>query len=763
MKKHLLLVAWVLSLATATFAQTTITVPWNTDLRNINPQAWGINVPTFYDPARSTNTSFMADIQTLTSKKPLIRLWDISIYDTTWGWINSDGTWNATKIKQAVQNLKNAGYQVIITIPGPVDGDLSTAAKRTTFANFCASLVQIVNIDGACAVKYWEIGNEIEEDITATQFSDVINKASVAMKLKDNTIKVGGIATSWINNDYILDVVDGSLSNIDFVSAHMYPGPWGNGNNADVLGRYDDAQNEALKIADLKADLATLSPSKYIPIFIDEYNVATDDSELNFNNKGGVFDALFATNCVHNGADITNFWEMAGEDTWFSLIKPDYTMYPIANYVTLLNNFFYGQEAHSASSGNKSIIDMFAAKSTAGTTTTYALMLINRTASTQTVKLVYNGLSFTPSTLSEYKITSSGYTGPATVNWTGIKDGLSMPASSIFVYVLTYDTSTPPAAPTGLTATAGNTQISLAWTASSGASTYNVYRGTTAGGESTTPIATGITSTTYVNTGLTNGTTYYYKVKAVNSAGTSGYSNEASATPSGGGSLITVDDKTTGWTWSGWSQYNDPSCYGGTAHGNSTNNSYGQYTFTGTAVNVYAWKGPDGGSLKIYIDGTLQGTYSLVNAGGDIYNQLIFAKTGLSNASHTIKIQAGNTSWAMVDYITYQSGGSMMMLAAPAPATQANEVTLDEGETSFEVYPNPFVNKITVTIPKDAGPGVIEIRNQYGQTVHSIPFDESANGKALELRPEGVTTGTYVIRVKTSQGNYVRRIIKSDR
>ena len=96
---------------------------------------------------------------------------------------------------------------------------------------------------------------------------------------------------------------------------------------------------------------------------------------------------------------------------------------------------------------------------------------------------------------------------------------------------LTTATVTVPAAPTSLTATSRNAQISLSWTASTGAASYSVYRGTTAGGESTTAIATGIATTTYTNTGLTNGTAYFYKVKATNTAGTSGYSNEASATP----------------------------------------------------------------------------------------------------------------------------------------------------------------------------------------------------------------------------------------
>jgi subtilase family serine protease len=88
-----------------------------------------------------------------------------------------------------------------------------------------------------------------------------------------------------------------------------------------------------------------------------------------------------------------------------------------------------------------------------------------------------------------------------------------------------------PTAPSSLTATAGNGQVSLSWQGSTGASSYNVYQGTTAGGESSTPVQTDVVGTSVIITGLSNGTTYYFKVAGVNTAGTGAFSNEASATP----------------------------------------------------------------------------------------------------------------------------------------------------------------------------------------------------------------------------------------
>eukprot|EP01113_Clastostelium_recurvatum_P009919 TRINITY_DN14840_c0_g1_i2.p1 TRINITY_DN14840_c0_g1~~TRINITY_DN14840_c0_g1_i2.p1 ORF type:complete len:816 (-),score=-14.65 TRINITY_DN14840_c0_g1_i2:149-2596(-) len=89
---------------------------------------------------------------------------------------------------------------------------------------------------------------------------------------------------------------------------------------------------------------------------------------------------------------------------------------------------------------------------------------------------------------------------------------------------------TTPAAPTALTATAGNAQVNLTWTASAGATGYNVKRATSAAGPFTT-IAANVSGTSFANTGLINGTTYHYVVTAVNTAGESVNSAAASATP----------------------------------------------------------------------------------------------------------------------------------------------------------------------------------------------------------------------------------------
>jgi hypothetical protein len=141
-----------------------------------------------------------------------------------------------------------------------------------------------------------------------------------------------------------------------------------------------------------------------------------------------------------------------------------------------------------------------------------------------------------------------------------------------------------PAAPTNVTATPGNGQVTLSWSASSGASSYNVKRSTTNGGPYTTIASP--TTTGYTNTGLTNGTTYYYVVSAVNTSGESANSSQVSATPTSGTTAINYS---SGFTSTGL-QLNGKAMLNGTRLRLTDGGSdEAASAFFGTAVNVQSF------------------------------------------------------------------------------------------------------------------------------------------------------------------------------
>jgi chitodextrinase len=96
--------------------------------------------------------------------------------------------------------------------------------------------------------------------------------------------------------------------------------------------------------------------------------------------------------------------------------------------------------------------------------------------------------------------------------------------------VASRDTSAP-TSPTGLTATAGDASVQLAWTKATdnvGVTAYRVFRG------GIQVASVNASTLSYTDTGLMNGTTYSYTAVAVDAAGNvSSPSNTATATPAG--------------------------------------------------------------------------------------------------------------------------------------------------------------------------------------------------------------------------------------
>ncbi len=145
-------------------------------------------------------------------------------------------------------------------------------------------------------------------------------------------------------------------------------------------------------------------------------------------------------------------------------------------------------------------------------------------------------------TSSPYSVEFSAGTGSHTFTAKATDNNSSPLAATSSGSTITVNSTPPPASttlavPTGLTAVAGNGQVSLKWNAVNGATNYTVRWGTggnytnysNSNGEQYSP-----TTSAYTVTGLTNGTTYNFSIRAKDSSGklvSSNYSAGVNAAP----------------------------------------------------------------------------------------------------------------------------------------------------------------------------------------------------------------------------------------
>lgn len=151
-----------------------------------------------------------------------------------------------------------------------------------------------------------------------------------------------------------------------------------------------------------------------------------------------------------------------------------------------------------------------------------------------------------------------------------------------------------------------------------------------------------------------------------------------------------ADDADSGVVYSGtWNSVSDdPVYYRKTCRYGNTTNGYFQYTFKGTQVEWFGLKNVDLGKADVYIDGVLA-------AGGiDCYSttrmsQLLFKKTGLTNASHIVKVvvtgqknSASSGTYLVHDYFAYTAGSTMVDDAA-AGVTYSGTWNTDNTSTYY--------------------------------------------------------------------------------
>ena len=207
-------------------------------------------------------------------------------------------------------------------------------------------------------------------------------------------------------------------------------------------------------------------------------------------------------------------------------------------------------------------------------------------------------------------------------------------------------TTQPPAAPSNLTATAASSaQINLAWTDNASNETgFAIDRATNStfgSGLVTSTVGAGVTS--FQATGLAASTTYYFRVRATNSAGGSANSNTASATTQASGSTATTIQAEAGAVGGGTVIE--------TTNGGFNGTGYANFTTTGGSLqfsNVNGGSASGSHTIAIrFANGTTSSRTGRVLINGVAQN-ISFAPTGgwttWNTQNVTVTLNAGTTN-----------------------------------------------------------------------------------------------------------------------
>jgi len=265
---------------------------------------------------------------------------------------------------------------------------------------------------------------------------------------------------------------------------------------------------------------------------------------------------------------------------------------------------------------------------------------------TNTASLVYIGLA----------LTSHNTSSLATATF----DNVSVPG---------WTNSVAPSAPASLTASAGNAKAVLTWTASSGATSYNVKRSTTSGGPYST-IASSVTGTSYTDTGLTNGAAWFYVVSAVNASGESVNSPQATAQPQVVAPLgVAATPVSTNQIQVSWTAFNSSATY--TVKRSTVSGGPYATIATGVAATSYLDSGLASGMVYYYVVSAVVSGVETPNSDpaaaitpmpviGNLLHRYPLTESGGASFADA----AGGQAWAGTVYNSATLSGGRLVLAS---------------------------------------------------------------------------------------------------
>jgi len=470
--------------------------------------------------------------------------------------VNFPGWWYDTLQDDTPYDEENQNYQI----------------AHQKAVNAAVAWVQDQTSRPVCA-QYWEIGNEIGgpwevgwfEGISGTYYGDRFADFYLAMKAVNPSIKIGACAEpkhelqpwGWYVGYWTYDtLVAAAAKNAvpDFLIIHAYPGsgqpasynPTLLSTDIDDIGVFTSSLNSIVQNA-LGAQYVG-----QIRYGMTEWDAGGHDS---YNRVSCYVNALFHAQYILEMA--RHNWDLS--NPWIPEYRADFRVYPVW-YVNPMLIHHFGRHMVQASSSNTPLVRAYAAKDDQGNLTIFVFN--NSPSSDITANIQITGFSAGQSGQQwllepDGAVISGGITvqdkDDIRINGVLHPDPLAapsyapqafrsgntfqipLPASGMMLMKIPPPNSdtTPPAAPTGLTAVLNGINIRLDWNDNTEPDLrgYHIYRSTTFGSGYRRLNAAVLTESGYLDTAVASGQTYYYVVRAVDTLwNESDVSSQASAT-----------------------------------------------------------------------------------------------------------------------------------------------------------------------------------------------------------------------------------------
>ncbi len=385
------LLIYILIASSMCFAQIETTVYWHAPISGTNTGLLGLNICKGTEPQTAINEKYQDNLRYI---GPVIIQLNVFSSNSTpqSSWINEkQQTWDTENIQQVFKAFTSDNPDTLIInmnqFPAWMLDDnhelLSSQFER--YANWCAQLVKIINIDQNWNVKYWSPLNiqNSEAFTSSLQYAELFNLCAKAMKTVDPSILIGGggfdrdkgrkdIKTFLRETDRNLDFLTLSFSVTDNISSSD-----------------NDIFNGAHAMADYSTRIRTTMDSLGLattPLWISKYNISNNkDFELyrEFQNssKGAVFNALSLKYLSEQGS-VQNSLVWNDCDQSYGIMDDSFYLRPSAMLLYLKNKYLEGTPVKSVSK-RSSLVNIFAID--AGYSKN--VLLMNLTDQDQTVNL----------------------------------------------------------------------------------------------------------------------------------------------------------------------------------------------------------------------------------------------------------------------------------------------------------------------------------------------------------------------------------------